>query len=285
MQMEMFDIISDYNIKAAEDGCVVAIGLFDSLHPGHRAVIKRAVSKARDLSLKAVVLTFDIWSAGERHSPKQADGRLLTPSIFSTELSKLGVDMPIILPFSKVREFSAERFVREVLVSTLKARAVYCGENFRFGAGAHAGMGELTAFGKDFGFAVRVLPLVRHGDEPISSTRIRACLERGDIVYANEMLGRQYAFDFELVPDRGFNPPLITQLFPKEYCTPRHALYKSAVDISGKTYFAATKIEASHESGSAAIARTHPHGFDGELRGKKACIRLYDTICKGAGYE
>jgi len=272
-------------ITATQNGCAAAIGLFDSLHPGHRAVIAHAVISARAQSCPAAVLTFDIWDNKDTSSAKSAGGRLLTPGIFESKLRKLGVDVLIRLRFDEIRELPAERFAREMLAGLLRGRTVFCGENFRFGKGAGAGVRELAAFGEAFGFSVRAIPLVEHGGEPCSSSRIRACLRCGDISSANEILGRPYAFDFEVVRGRGLarelGMPTANQPFPSEYCVPLHGVYASVANIDGKTRPAVTNIgirPTVDENAEQVLAETHIHGFEGDLYGQNIPVGLLEMI-------
>jgi riboflavin kinase/FMN adenylyltransferase len=166
----------------------VAIGLFDGLHLGHSAVIRRMLEVGKKRGLASTVLTFDIWS-GSKPSPKPAGERLLDSGAFESRLRAMGIHTLARLPFDVVRDLSPEQFAREILAGALCTKAIFCGENFRFGKNAAGGAKELCALGGMFGFSAEALTLVEHEGEPISSTRIRLCMKLGKTDAVNAMLG------------------------------------------------------------------------------------------------
>lgn len=169
---------------------VVAIGTFDGVHAGHRAVIREAVSLARRDDLRSAVLTFDrhpLTIVDARHAP-----RLLTSMTEKTrQIEALGPDELIVLPFD--REFaamSAQRFCADLLEARLHARTVVVGDNFRFGAGGAGDTATLRTCGAGRGFETVVVPLVTERGATISSTRIRRLLHSGELEEVREILGR-----------------------------------------------------------------------------------------------
>jgi riboflavin kinase/FMN adenylyltransferase len=173
----MMRIYENIEEIAPGEARAVAIGLFDGLHLGHRAVITRTIAAG----LIPTVLTFAL-------PPELSAGRILTRESFEGVLRGMGVHTLIRLPFGDVRDLSGEQFAREILVGALCAKAVFCGENFRFGKGAVCDAWELCALGKTYGFTAEALPLVQYDGAPISSTRIRSCIENGDHKAAAAML-------------------------------------------------------------------------------------------------
>ena len=175
---------------------VVTIGSFDGVHRGHQLIINRAVERARELGVRAVVVTFDphpseVVRPGS-HPP------LLAPQPRRAELiAELGVDAVLVLPFT--REFSRESpetFVQQVLVDALHARAVIEGPNFRFGHKAAGNVELLAKLGREADFEVEVVDLQVRGvagdGEPFSSTLIRRLVAAGDLAGAAEVLGRPH---------------------------------------------------------------------------------------------
>jgi riboflavin kinase / FMN adenylyltransferase len=175
--------------------CVLTIGVFDGVHRGHQEIIGRAVARARDSGLPAVVLTFDphpseVVRPGS-HPP------VLTPARRKAEiLEALGVDVLFVLPFTV--EFShlpPAEFVHEVLVERLHAASVVVGDNFRFGHRAAGDLVTLRTLGASFGFATEGVPLLRDGEVTISSTYVRSCIDAGDVAAATVALGREHRLD------------------------------------------------------------------------------------------
>ncbi|MFE7595364.1 bifunctional riboflavin kinase/FAD synthetase [Kitasatospora sp. NPDC057512] len=175
---------------------VVTIGSFDGVHRGHQLIIGRAVERARELGVPAVVVTFDphpreVIRPGS-HPP------LLAPHPRRAELiAELGVDAVLVLPFTtEFSQESPETFVRQVLVDALHARVVIEGPNFRFGHRAAGNVALLGELGRADDFEVEVVDLQVCGTagdgEPFSSSLTRRLVETGDMAGANEVLGRPH---------------------------------------------------------------------------------------------
>ena len=163
----------------------VAVGFFDGVHLGHQAILKGADAALTFRNHPLTVLAPEraprlIMSPGERVAAIKACGvKDVTMLDFTTELANLPPG-----------EF-ASRFLSSsgfCLPSSPLLSSVRCGQNWRFGKG---GAGDAD-FLRRLGFDVAVVSYAVYKDEPISSSRIRACLERGEIEDANVMLGRRF---------------------------------------------------------------------------------------------
>jgi riboflavin kinase/FMN adenylyltransferase len=144
----------------------IAIGTFDGVHLGHRAVIEGC----------STVLTFEPHPL-EVLNPTAAPKLLMPFEVKRDVLEGIGVEELVVIPFD--REFTrltAEEFIEDILIERLGAEAVSVGENFRFGTRA-SGTPEMLA--SHPGFETRVVPLVEVGGEAVSSTRIRALVAAG----------------------------------------------------------------------------------------------------------
>ncbi|MEV8321155.1 bifunctional riboflavin kinase/FAD synthetase [Streptomyces sp. NPDC059900] len=175
---------------------VVTIGSYDGVHRGHQLIIGRAVARARELGVPAVVVTFDphpseVVRPGS-HPP------LLAPHHRRAELmADLGVDALLILPFTtEFSKLSPADFVVKVLVDKLHARLVVEGPNFRFGHKAAGNVAFLTELGATYDYEVDVIDLFVSGEagggEPFSSTLTRRLVAEGDVTGAAEILGRPH---------------------------------------------------------------------------------------------
>lgn len=176
---------------------VVAIGVFDGVHRGHRAIVASAVAHGRELGLPVVVVTFD------PHPERVLRGitpPVLTPMGRRVELlADLGADAVCVLPFDKeLSGLSPEGFVRRVLVDALGAAAVVVGEDFRFGHRATGDVAALAELGAEFGFTANGVGLVSEG-ATITSTHVRGLLGEGDVATAAELLGRPHRVSGEIV--------------------------------------------------------------------------------------
>jgi riboflavin kinase/FMN adenylyltransferase len=174
---------------------VVVIGVLDGVHRGHQAVLKHArglVSEILPSGGKTRVLTF-------HPHPSHVVRGSAPPSLCTIErrielLRFHGADEVIVEPFTKeLAAWSPERFVRELIVGRLHAKAVVVGENFRYGERRSGDITRLRADGDTLGFRVESAPTC--GDErgPFSSTRVREAVARGDLEEAKHVLGRRHS--------------------------------------------------------------------------------------------
>ncbi|MCH0542591.1 bifunctional riboflavin kinase/FAD synthetase [Streptomyces sp. MUM 203J] len=175
---------------------VVTIGSYDGVHRGHQLIIGRAVERARELGVPAVVVTFDphpseVVRPGS-HPP------LLAPHHRRAELmGELGVDAVLVLPFtSEFSKLSPADFIVKVLVDKLRARVVVEGPNFRFGHKAAGNVDYLRELGETYDYEVEVVDLFVTGEagggRPFSSTLTRRLVAEGDVEGAAEILGRPH---------------------------------------------------------------------------------------------
>ncbi|KGM56541.1 riboflavin kinase [Lysobacter arseniciresistens ZS79] len=179
-------------------GSVVCIGAFDGLHLGHRALVRRAVERARTLGVPAVALSFEPLPR-EFFAPGNPPPRLLSPRAKAEGLLALGADKVGLLRFdARMASMTAADFVRDVLVGHLGVREVWVGPEFRFGKGRVGDLALLQAIGRELadtgqGFTAHQIEPVLLDGERVSSTRIRAALGAGDFDAAARMLGRPFA--------------------------------------------------------------------------------------------
>lgn len=169
----------------------LAVGVFDGIHAGHRAVLGELTSRARAMGASAGVVTFDPHPLTVV-APERAPSLLTSIDHRIELLAGLGLDLTAVVPFDEAtREWNPTRFVSELLAGALRARLVVVGEDFRFGRDRTGHVGLLRELGDQFGFETAVLPLVG-GERPISSTSIRAMVASGDVAGAASALGRPH---------------------------------------------------------------------------------------------
>lgn len=170
----------------------LAIGMFDGVHLGHRAVIEAAVQSARRSGGTAAVLTFSPHPS-TLFRPDQPTRLIMDAGMKARMLHRLGVEVMITQPFTpEFAKVAAEEFLPWLKQRAPQLAAVYVGENFRFGQGRKGDIGLLVAEGRKHGLTVFSAPRVNFDGEPISSTRIRSLLEAGDVAGANVLLGYTY---------------------------------------------------------------------------------------------
>ncbi|QIL20350.1 bifunctional riboflavin kinase/FAD synthetase [Thermomonas sp. HDW16] len=180
-------------------GSVVCIGAFDGLHLGHRALVGRAVSRARASGLPAVALSFEPLPR-EFFARDAKPPRLMLPRAKLEGLYDLGCDSVGLLRFNaRLASMPAEDFVRDVLVKRLSAREVWVGPEFHFGKGRTGDLALLKKMGAELGFTAHEIEPVQLDGERVSSTRIRTALTAGDFETASRLLGRPYAIGGHVV--------------------------------------------------------------------------------------
>lgn len=180
---------------------VVAIGKFDGVHAGHRAIIQKMLVDAAGLGARSAIVTFD------RHplallNPAKCPPSLVTADQKAALLSTTGIDATLMLAFdASLASEEPEDFVQRVLVESLHARLVLVGEDFRFGRGGAGDAALLRRLGDRYGFTVDEIPDVRSSPagRRVSSTWIRELLAEGDVATAAKLLGRPPAVWGEVV--------------------------------------------------------------------------------------
>jgi len=181
----------------------VTVGNFDGTHRGHQALVAVAVAWARAQGGTVVVLTFDPHPARVLR-PLRAPAALTTLDQKEEILAGLGVDWLAVLPFTEATaELSADAFARQVLAGALGARLVVVGESFRFGHRRGGDPATLRLLGDALGFSVRTVPPVLHAGSPVSSSRVREAVLRGNMAEATALLGRPFFIDGTVVRGDG----------------------------------------------------------------------------------
>jgi len=230
---------------ADERGSAVTIGNFDGVHLGHREILRRLVEKARREKLRATVVTFNPHPLRILR-PNDAPALLATLDQRLAMLESCGLDATLVLPFdAELARLSAREFVEQIILGTLRTRAILVGNNFRFG---HRGAGDvalLRQFGEEFGFEVECIdPVVRRG-EVVSSTAIRRAVSEGRLIDAGRFLGRPYSLAGEVQPGTGqgrrFVVPTLNLRTAQELL-PKTGVYATEVSVNERKYRAATNV-------------------------------------------
>ena len=173
----------------ALDGAVVAIGNFDGVHRGHRAVIAAALARAKALGRKAAALTFEPHPR-TFFRPEEPLFRLTDERAKLRLLAATGLNGAIVLRFdAALAGLSAQDFVARILVGRFAVAGVAIGFDFHFGLNRAGSPDYLAAQGAKFGFAVDVVPRFEDAGRPVRSGPIRAALAAGRVAEANELLG------------------------------------------------------------------------------------------------
>ena len=184
-------------------GSVVTVGTFDGVHRGHWRVLEAVRRRADAIGGPGVLVTFDPHPL-RIVRPESAPQLLTTPVEKKEILAESGLQYAVFVNFTReLRHYSPERFVREILLSRLRVAELVIGYDHGFGRDRSGDVDTLRRIGESEGFAVHVVPPVQSGDEPISSTRIRAAVGAGDMRTAAAGLGRAYSLRGVVVRGEG----------------------------------------------------------------------------------
>lgn len=261
-------------------GSAVALGNFDGVHIGHRAIIQDCVNLASKEGLSSVVWTF-------RTHPQQFfahsdfSGNIISNEEKVALLEKLKVEYLCPEDFEAVRDLSPSEFCQKILLEQLGAKAVFCGFNFRFGKGGAGDADFLRETLEPLGVRVVVAPPVCKGGDVVSSTRIRNLLSQGEMEEVAELLGRPYSIRFpvehgkHLGTQMGF--PTINQSFPKEYVIPKKGVYVVGVQFDGKTRGGVCNVgcRPTVDREGEVTAETNLFDFSGDLYGKCVTVEFH----------
>jgi riboflavin kinase/FMN adenylyltransferase len=213
---------------------LVVIGNFDGVHRGHQAVIGQALALARAESLQPLVLTFD-------PHPAIVLGRGTWPALtpLPRKLELLRRQSPelsvVVEPFTQeLAQTEPLDFARRLLVDALGAKVVLVGENFRFGRGRSGDFARLQQLGHELGYRACAAALESDAAGPISSTRVRAALEQGNLAEVEALLGRPHALTGVVVAGQGRGRSIgvpTANLSDFSEVLPPHGVYAVAVDV------------------------------------------------------
>jgi riboflavin kinase / FMN adenylyltransferase len=182
-----------FNASDFPRGGVGSIGNFDGVHRGQRHALDLLVTRAAELGVPSVVVTFDPHPVAVLR-PEQAPTLLTTLPQKEKLLEEAGVAVVLVVRFTpELAKIPAERFVREFLHEKLDLKEIYVGSSFVFGHGREGDLSLLREMGESLGFRAFGVDEVNFGGDRISSSRIRQAISEGKVAEALDMLGRPYS--------------------------------------------------------------------------------------------
>lgn len=245
----------------------IALGTFDGVHIGHRAVLDLPQDYRR------IAVTFSV-------PPKavlSGETELITTLSQKTDiLKKIGINEILILDFLSVKEMSALDFLN-CLYEKYEPCVISCGFNYRFGKNGEGDTETLKAYCKEKGIIFKCSQPVTVENETVSSTYVRSLLKNGEICRANQLLSQPFSFKAEVIKGRqqgrtiGF--PTVNQKYPPELVKLKFGVYKTKVCFDGREYEGITDIGIRPTFHSDyVISETFIKDFSGDLYGKELQI-------------
>jgi len=241
--MRIFSSIEELNNI---DPSVCALGNFDGVHKGHQELINTAVSLAKEKGLKSAVFSF------AEHPINVMSGHNMVKTIFSTEdkircMEQMGVDYFFNFHFvDEIRTMSPEDFASKLIARALMVKHAICGFNYSFGHKAGGKCEDLIRFGKEFGFETSVINPVQIDGVTVSSTLIRGCIEKGDMISYEEYTGRKYCIYGKVIEGehngRKMGFPTVNLSLDQNMALPANGVYTTLTEIDDKTRPSITNV-------------------------------------------
>ena len=226
--MEIIRICDAVSQRAA---CVVALGFFDGLHIGHRALLEKAVAEAKARGVAAAVFTFAdslVFKRGKRLCDEERRFALF---------EEAGIERVYLADFPSLAPLSPEAFVSEVLIEKVFAVAAVCGFNYRFGARAAGDAACLASLLAPYGVPLFTVPECKIGDVTVSTTAIKCALQEGRAEDAAAMLGRPYSHAGIVTHGkalgRKIGVPTANIPFGERIFTPKRGVWIVRCDVEG----------------------------------------------------
>jgi len=248
----------------------IALGYFDSLHLGHRAIIEKTVNLANGSGAKSVVFTFEkeifptsksVYTLNER---KQI-------------LSKTGVNEVFVYPVNQNSLSLSPNEFLDYLNENFSIKGYVCGQDYTFGKGGVGNTETLLSYAKTRGQTVFVQDFLTVDGAKISTTTIKSLLQKGDIEKANYLLGSPYFLSGEIIRDRGIGKrlgfPTANMLISQEKTPLKNGVYRGHVVIDGVIKKALINYGARPTySLNTPLVETHILDFNGDLYGKELTV-------------
>lgn len=251
------------------------IGVLDGVHRGHRELLARL-----DPTMNRTVLTFDPHPV-EVLRPGTPPRLLTTIEERVALLGDAGIETAGVLDLNEIKDLQADDFVREVLVAGLGIGHLVVGEDFRFGRDRTGDVGLLTRLGAELDFRVETITLVARDGAPVSSSRIRALVEMGEVATAADLLSSWFQVENEVVhgDERGreLGFPTANLRPPERKVVPATGVYSCFAIVDGVRRDAAVNVGVRPTfGGGELLIEAHILDFAGDIYGNTLTLEFVD---------
>lgn len=277
--------LTDLSELTAVPGPVhLAVGFFDGVHLGHQEVIRRAQATAAADGGTAVVVTFDPHPMKVLR-PETAPRLLTSTHHKQLILERLGVSHLLIIPFNEtLAALSPEAFIRDLCAAAPTLASITVGRAWVFGQGRSGNLATLTALGNAHKFGVFGVAPVIVADEPVSSTRVRLAVERGDFPAAARLLGREYSILGTVIQGRQLARKLgfpTANLALEAEQLPPIGVYAVKALVEGRQLYGVANLGLRPTVEDGAVARhfeVHLFDYTGDLYGTTIEVRFVQRL-------
>ena len=261
---------------------VVALGTFDGVHLGHRAILGTAVDRGRAIGMPAVACTFDPHPI-EVLQPGRAPVPITTLDERLALIADTGVAGTIVVEFTlETAAIEPETFVTDVLLGQFGAGEIVVGFNHTFGRGARGNAELLGKLGERFGFRTHVVPPYTVDGVPVSSTAIRAALGSGAVERASTFLGRPYTVAGDVVRGAGRGRTLgfpTANVRAERPVLVKGGVYACRAEVEGNVQDAVVNIGVRPTFGETQLAvEAYLFDFAGDLYGRRLRLDLVARV-------
>ena len=280
------ETIFDFKNKenAAESGrakkTVVALGMFDGVHIGHKMLIETAVKLGKQFGLEPIVFTFS-------NHPQSLFGKTVKRICTNEErrrlIQELGAERVVEIPFTEqIKDTPPEEFL-DMLISSVSAQIFVAGFDYTFGKNKLGTADILTELAAGRGLKACIIPPVITEGEPVSSTRIKKLLEEGKIEEANAQLGREFSIRDKVIAGkklgRFLDFPTANILPDPELVLPKEGVYITSAETDGICRPAITNVGAGPTVGDTKLRiETNILGFDKDIYGEELTVKFIKRL-------
>jgi len=264
-----------------EENTAVAIGKFDGIHIGHKRLLQEILAQ-KEQGLKACVFTFDpppnvLFGKGN-------EKELTTKEEKRKVFEELGIDVLVEFPLNlKTAAISPEDFVTDILHGKLHAKMVAAGTDLSFGASGRGNAALLKTMAKQLDMEVRIIQKIMLDEKEISSSLVRECVETGNMILAEKLLGEPYTITGKVLHGnrigRTLGMPTVNLIPAESKLLPPCGVYYAEVCLRGKSYKAISNIgykPTVAEDEKCLGVETYLYNYDGDAYGEEIEVSLYE---------
>ena len=287
----MIEIIRGLNnIREKHAGAVVTIGNFDGVHIGHQMILKRVNKEAKTLKTQSMLICFEPQPR-EFFDVYKAPARLTRFREKVELLAEQGISQVLCLKFNEeVRNMSSKRFA-SLLVDQLKVRALFVGDDFKFGNDRRGDFSSLKEAGSKNNFLVHNMYTLDFQEERVSSTRIRESLANGEFRLAKKLLGHPFSISGKVIYGRQLGrtigiPTANIQLH--RYVAPISGVFACKVYLGGQFFSGVANVGVRptvDDDNVTPILEVHLLDFNQMIYGKSAKVVFLKKLRNEKKYE
>ena len=281
--MKIIDLKNGNKIDVTNEPLCLTLGNFDGVHEGHARLIDCALNEGRSLGIKTAAWTFaehPMNTLGEKNV-----SYLTTAEEKDDLFAEKGLDYAIYEDFSRVKDFSPERFIEEILIDSFDCKTVVCGFNFKFGKNGQGTPEFLKKYMEERGRNAIIVPPVYKLNKIVSSTAVRFFVENGCMEEASELLGRPFSIKFPVLHGkklgRSIGIPTINQNFPEDHIKPKNGIYACTCFIGDDIFLGVSNVgyrPTVNSDKQKVNCETHILNYNGWLYGKKIRVCFYKRL-------